>query len=136
MLHFVVFAYELTLLLVALGHGYPAFVLALVYVGALAVLFLLAVMLFSLEESPSSWSHVLRLGGLMLVLMATVPAGSGLWAPAWNLSPNWLLASLGLSELELGGLVIYWRYPHLVGLSMLCLLVALLGSVPMCRPGP
>lgn len=136
MLHFMTFAYELALLLLALGHGYPALILALVYIGALAVLFLLAVMLFNLEESPDSWSHVLRLGGLLLVLLAVLSVAPGLAEPFHDPGPDWLLAGLGAGELELAGLEVYWRCPHLLGLAMLCLLVALLGSVPMCRTGP
>jgi len=120
-------------LFVLIGAEFLAMLLVVVYVGAVAVLFLFVVMMLDVDfvELRQGFLSYLPLGALIgLVLLAEIGlvASAVLQNQAVQLSPN---ATAGLAETnaEAIGSVLYTRYFLVFQLSGLVLFVAMVGAI-------
>ncbi len=118
-------------LFVLLGAEFLAMMLVVVYVGAVAVLFLFVVMLLDVDFAEMKQGFVLYLpiGGLIAVLV-----GLELWyvTSGWSHSPNAAAAAAPsgmISNTRALGLVIYTRYAYFFEAAGLILLTAMIGAI-------
>lgn len=122
-------------LFVLLGAEFLAMVLVVVYVGAVAVLFLFVVMMLDINmtEMRQGFLQYLPIGGLIgLVLLIELVLIFG----AWVISPDaGAVASVPIppvdqvSNIEAIGAVIYTKYVYLFQAAGLILLVAMVGAI-------
>ena len=129
-------------LFVLLGAEFLAMILVVVYVGAVAVLFLFVVMMLDIDfaELKKGALQYLPFGGLIgLILVAElVMAGS-----AWVLKPaaKSAMASatpVGITNTEALGRILYTDYVYYFQIAGLVLLVAMIGAIVLTlrsRPG-
>ena len=119
-------------LFVLLGAEFVAMLLVIVYVGAVAVLFLFVVMMLDVDfaELKAEMSKYLPLGlliGVIVLMQLAIAAG------AWNFSAGVdarLLAPVGeVPNTGALGLLIYDRYIILFQLAGLILLVTMIGAI-------
>ncbi len=120
-------------LFVLIGAEFLAMLLVVVYVGAVAVLFLFVVMMLDVDfvELRQGFLSYLPLGLLIaLVLLAQIGlvASAVLQNQAVQLSPN-ATADLALTNAEAIGSVLYTRYFLVFQLSGLVLFVAMVGAI-------
>ncbi|MDX2224929.1 MAG: NADH-quinone oxidoreductase subunit J [Rhodospirillaceae bacterium] len=129
-------------LFVLLGAEFVAMILVVVYVGAVAVLFLFVVMMLDINTAMMREGFLKYLpigaviGLILLVELAVVFAG---WAmapqsEALRLAP----APDGVSNTEAIGNILYTQYFYLFQASGLVLLVAMIGAIVLTlrrRPG-
>jgi NADH-quinone oxidoreductase subunit J len=127
-------------LFVLLGAEFLAMILVVVYVGAVAVLFLFVVMMLDVDfvELKQGFLNYLPLGFLIaVVLFGELALVGAAWVDpgkAMALAP----AGLAATNAERLGDVLYTRYLVLFQLSGLILLVAMIGAVVLTlrhRPG-
>ena len=121
-------------LFVLLGAEFLAMLLVVVYVGAVAVLFLFVVMMLDIdfEALRSEFARYLPLGGLVslilaieMVLIAGTIAERG--AASANETPS---ASMGAaSNIEAIGQVLYTDYAYFFQAAGMVLLVAMIGAI-------
>jgi NADH-quinone oxidoreductase subunit J len=121
-------------LFVLLGAEFLAMLLVIVYVGAVAVLFLFVVMMLDVDFAAlaQGFTRYLPLGGLVagvlaieMAVVAIDVSTSG--AAAKNLSPQ---ASLtGVTNAETIGRVLYTNYVYYFQAAGLVLLVAMIGAI-------
>ena len=120
-------------LFVLLGAEFLAMILVVVYVGAVAVLFLFVVMMLDINfvELREGFLQYLPLGGLIgIILLIELLAVLG----AWSLSPavDSAVTAPFLADQEntrvLGGLI-YTRYVYLFQAAGMILLVAMIGAI-------
>jgi NADH-quinone oxidoreductase subunit J len=128
-------------LFVLLGAEFLAMLLVVVYVGAVAVLFLFVVMMLDVDfgKLRSGFARYLPAGlvvaGVLLaemVLISGAVAERGAAATATNTLPE------GVSNTELIGRVLYTDYVYFFQVSGLVLLVAMIGAIVLTlrrRPG-
>ena len=131
-------------LFILLGAEFIAMILVVVYVGAVAVLFLFVVMMLDINfsEMRQGFLQYLPVGALIgLILMIELILVVG----GWNLSPEALkLSAAPVSEVmdktnteQLGGLL-YTQYAYLFQAAGMILLVAMIGAIVLThrqRPG-
>ena len=131
-------------LFVLLGAEFVAMILVIVYVGAVAVLFMFVVMMLDIDYSElrKGFQKYLPIGGLIgLVLLAElVLVGMG-----WSLSgpvvtdPATAIPALDqMTNTEALGSMIYTKYIFLFQMAGLILLVAMIGAIVLThrkRPG-
>lgn len=131
-------------LFVLLGAEYIAMTLVIVYVGAVAVLFLFVVMMLDINfaELRSGFLSYLKLGvpvalivlfELLLVFYLSLNRSTGLAAPAQTMPP-----AHAVSNTEAIGNVLYTHYLYPFQLAGLVLLVAMIGAIVLTlrhRPG-
>ena len=129
-------------LFVLTGAEFLAMILIVVYVGAVAVLFLFVVMMLDIDfaELKKGTLQYLPFGTLIgLVMMAElVMAGS-----AWVLKPEALAAKAnatpqGVTNTEALGHILYTDYVYTFQIAGLVLLVAMIGAIVLTlrvRPG-
>ncbi len=117
-------------LLVLIGAEFLAMLLVVVYVGAVAVLFLFVVMMLDVDfsELKRGFTDYLVIGGIIgLVLLAeigvVISAASGLHGGTFNATPNAPTNAEALSK------VLYTDYLLLFQLSGIVLLVAMMGAI-------
>ncbi|WP_346912196.1 NADH-quinone oxidoreductase subunit J [uncultured Roseibium sp.] len=122
-------------LFVMLGAEYLAMLLVVVYVGAVAVLFLFVVMMLDVDfvELRQGFLQYLPIGGLVgLVLLIELLLGLG----AWVISPE--IAGHGaepmpslndVSNIQAIGDVLYTKYVFFFQVAGLVLLVAMIGAI-------
>ena len=122
-------------LMVLVGAEFIAMLLVIVYVGAVAVLFLFVVMMLDIDfaEMRASFIKNFPLGLLVaLVLLAELVFGIGAYQ-AGNLTlgtPDGTgAAPLGESNLEGIGVLLYGRYVLLFEVAGIILLVAMIGAI-------
>jgi len=121
-------------LFVLLGAEFVAMILVVVYVGAVAVLFLFVVMMLDVDFAAlkEGFTRYLPLGafvaGVLAIEMAVVAIGvSTSGAAAKNASPQ---ASLvGVTNAETIGRVLYTNYVYYFQAAGLVLLVAMIGAI-------
>ena len=130
-------------LFVLMGAEYLAFLLIVVYVGAVAVLFLFVVMMLDVDfaELRSGFARYLPFGLLVAVILAVE---IGLVVRAWVIpddalalrdAPMAVPASVGAlpevapTNAEQLGMVLYTRYVHFFQIAGLILLVAMIGAI-------
>ncbi|MCT4332682.1 NADH-quinone oxidoreductase subunit J [Paracoccus sp. YLB-12] len=122
-------------LFVLQGAEFVAMLLVIVYVGAVAVLFLFVVMMLDVDfaELKGEFARYLPLGGLIaLVLLAQLAIGFGAWqssdqAVALRAAP----ITAEAMNTNLIGTVLYDRYILPFQLAGLILLVAMIGAITL-----
>jgi NADH-quinone oxidoreductase subunit J len=120
-------------LFVLLGAEFLAMLLIVVYVGAVAVLFLFVVMMLDIDfaELKQGFLSYLPLGGLIGLVLAAELAMIGL---SWEQAPqaeSLRAAAMpeGMNNVEALGTVIYDQYVYLFQAAGLVLLVAMIGAI-------
>ena len=122
-------------LFVLLGAEFVAMLLIIVYVGAVAVLFLFVVMMLDIDfaELKGEMSKYAPLGLLVgVVIIMQLVLGVGAWTEAANKAVLLQAATPDLAQVENTralGLLIYDKYLLLFQLSALILLVAMIGAI-------
>jgi len=120
-------------LFILLGAEFVAMLLIIVYVGAVAVLFLFVVMMLDIDFAAlkGELARYMPLGLLIgLVLLMQIAIGVGVWAEAPQADA--LRGAVAPSEIENTralGMLLYDRYFLLFQLSGLILLVAMIGAI-------
>ncbi|MEY1555069.1 NADH-quinone oxidoreductase subunit J [Yoonia sp. R2331] len=119
-------------LFVTLGAEFVAMLLIIVYVGAVAVLFLFVVMMLDVDfaELKAEMSKYLPLGLLIgVVILMQMAIAFGTWGFDKNAAAN-IAAPVGDAENTAAlGLLIYDKYIMLFQLAGLILLVAMIGAI-------
>tara|TARA_B100000579_G_scaffold214219_1_gene175153 strand:- start:88 stop:579 length:492 start_codon:yes stop_codon:yes gene_type:complete len=120
-----------------IGAEFLGMIMLIVYVGAVAVLFLFVVMMLNVAQQKNQWfesrvgySHM-PLGlivGLVILLELIIVVGG------WKYKPNLILTSSisidqKVTNTHLIGNVLYTDYIHLFQLSGMILLVAMIGAI-------
>lgn len=120
-------------LFVLLGAEFLAMLLIVVYVGAVAVLFLFVVMMLDVDftELQQGFLSYLPLGGLVALILAAEMAMIGL---TWQSSEQALalraaVAPEGVGNIEALGQVLYNQYVYFFQAAGLVLLVAMIGAI-------
>jgi NADH-quinone oxidoreductase subunit J len=120
-------------LFILLGAEFLAMILVVVYVGAVAVLFLFVIMMLDVDfaELRQGFLNYLPFG---MLIGAIFLAELLLVAGGWVINPN-VTTSLGspipanISNTEALGLVLYTKYIHYFQLAGMVLLVAMIGAI-------
>ncbi len=122
-------------LFVLLGAEFLAMILVIVYVGAVAVLFMFVVMMLDINfvELRQGFLQYLPFGGLIgLILLAELLVIAG----GWQLAPSAAMHGAApapdpaaLTNTEALGAVIYTHYLYLFQAAGLILLVAMIGAI-------
>jgi NADH-quinone oxidoreductase subunit J len=129
-------------LMVLLGAEFIAALLVIVYVGAVAVLFLFVVMMLNIDfaELRAGFMKNMPLGiAIALVLLAELVLGVGAYqAGAIELgTPDGMAAPLpGESNIENIGALLYGRYLFLFESAGIILLVAMVGAIVLTHRAP
>ena len=122
-------------LFVLLGAEFVAMLLIIVYVGAVAVLFLFVVMMLDIDfaELKGEMARYMPLGLLVgVVIVMQLVLGVGAWQEAAAKASLLQAATPDLAQVENTralGLLIYDKYLLLFQLSGLILLVAMIGAI-------
>ena len=131
-------------LMVLLGAEYLAMTLVIVYVGAVAVLFLFVVMMLNVNfaKMRAGFIDYLPTGIIVAALLFIELGGlmyASLVAPASQMTPAEAIPSVArVSNTEAIGQVLYTDYIYLFQLAGLVLLVAMIGAIVLTlrhRPG-
>ena len=120
-------------LFVLLGAEFLAMLLIVVYVGAVAVLFLFVVMMLDVDftELKQGFLEYAPLGALVGIILAAQLAMIGM---TWQASEQAIalraaVAPEGMSNIEALGLVLYDDYVYFFQAAGLVLLVAMIGAI-------
>ncbi len=120
-------------LMVLVGAEFIAMLLVIVYVGAVAVLFLFVVMMLDIDfaELRSGLARYGLFGALIaLVLAGEMIIAQGAWnAGAIQLSQRVAPVPSDMSNIEAMGAIIYSRYLYVFEAAGLVLLVAMIGAI-------
>ena len=120
-------------LFVLIGAEFIAMLLVVVYVGAVAVLFLFVVMMLDIDfaELRAGFVSYLPFGLLIaLVLLAEIVLGIGLWsAGPIELAQRAAPATPDVSNIKAIGTLLYTRYIFLFEAAGIVLLVAMIGAI-------
>ncbi len=120
-------------LMVLLGAEFVAMLLIIVYVGAVAVLFLFVVMMLDIDfsELRAGFVSYFPLGGtIALILLVELILGVGAWkAGTLSLSQRAAPVSQTTPNIEAIGQLLYTRYIFLFEIAGLILLVAMIGAI-------
>jgi NADH-quinone oxidoreductase subunit J len=116
------------------GAEFLALILIVVYVGAVAVLFLFVVMMLDvdfaeLRQGVLQYMPIGALIGLILLLELLLVAGSFVVAPEAAAGSSVLPIDGGLENTRAIGLVLYTRYVYLFQAAGGVLLVAMIGAI-------
>ena len=129
-------------LFVLLGAEFLAMILVVVYVGAVAVLFLFVVMMLDVDfaELKRGTLQYLPFGLLIaLILVAELVMAAGVWALHPALTGALAHATpAGVTNTEALGLILYTDYVYYFQIAGLVLLVAMIGAIVLTlrsRPG-
>jgi len=129
-------------LFVLLGAEFLAMILVVVYVGAVAVLFLFVVMMLDIDfaELKRGALQYLPIGGLLgLVLLAELVMVGGVWTAAPAAKSALMNATpAGMSNTVALGHILYTDYVYYFQIAGLVLLVAMIGAIVLTlrhRPG-
>jgi NADH-quinone oxidoreductase subunit J len=119
-------------LFILMGAEFLAMILVVVYVGAVAVLFLFVVMMLDVDfvKLREGMAQYLPVGGVIgLILLAELVMVLG----TWNLSPETLKATVptptGLTNTQALGEVLYTKYVYYFQAAGLVLLLAMVGAI-------
>nr|YP_010888146.1 NADH dehydrogenase subunit 6 [Fushitsunagia catenata]WJJ67923.1 NADH dehydrogenase subunit 6 [Fushitsunagia catenata] len=124
-------------LLLLLGAEFLAFMLLIVYVGAIAVLFLFVVMMLNIKSSPFNFNFfsIFPLGLIISAVFLVQINFMGEQLNTFNLTQNdlvwtsWFLEEDNITNIEAVGFVLYTHYSLLFLLSGMVLLVAMIGVI-------
>jgi NADH-quinone oxidoreductase subunit J len=127
-------------LFLLLGAEFLAMILIIVYVGAVAVLFLFVVMMLDIDfaDLKRGTLQYLPFGSLMGLILAAELIAAGFY---WKLAPGAAKMSAtpaGLSNTQALGRIIYTDYVYYFEIAGLVLLVAMIGAIVLTlrhRPG-
>ncbi len=122
-------------LFVLIGAEFLAMVLVVVYVGAVAVLFMFVVMMLNvnfvkLRQGVMQYLPIGGLVGLILLVELLLVAGTWTLAPAVEASPP-RPTTAGLSNTEALGNLLYTEYFYLFQTAGVILLVAIIGAITL-----
>jgi NADH-quinone oxidoreductase subunit J len=119
-------------LFILMGAEFLAMILVVVYVGAVAVLFLFVVMMLDVDfvKLREGMAQYLPIGGVIgLILLAELVTVLG----TLNISPNALktvaATPANITNTEALGLVLYTKYVYFFEAAGLILLVAMIGAI-------
>jgi NADH-quinone oxidoreductase subunit J len=122
-------------LFLLLGAEFLALILVIVYVGAVAVLFLFVVMMLDMNfvELRQGFLQYLPIGALIgIMLLVELVLVFGAWAVAPNVAAS-IAAPLpqagGLSNTQALGALLYTRYIYAFQAAGMVLLVAMIGAI-------
>ena len=121
-------------LFVLLGAEFLAMILIVVYVGAVAVLFLFVVMRLVVDfaELRQGFLSYLPIGALIgIVLLAELLVVVGGWAIGPHAGNVTAAAANNVSNTQALGLVLYTRYVYFFEAAGVILLVAMIGAIVM-----
>ncbi len=129
-------------LFVLLGAEFLAMILVVVYVGAVAVLFLFVVMMLDIdftELKSGAQQYILVGAGVGIVLLMELIGSASLWTFS-AASPGELAqrTPVGLSNTAALGRILYTDYIYYFQIAGLVLLVAMIGAIVLTlrrRPG-
>jgi NADH-quinone oxidoreductase subunit J len=120
-------------LFVLMGAEFLAMLLIVVYVGAVAVLFLFVIMMLDVDfaQLREGFIEYLPFGLLIgVIFLAELLLVVGGWVINPNVSKSITAAiPAGISNTEALGLVLYTKYIHYFQLSAMVLLVAMIGAI-------
>lgn len=120
-------------LMILLGAEFIAMLLVIVYVGAVAVLFLFVVMMLDIDfaELRAGFVSYLPFGLLIaFVLLAEIVLGIGLWsAGPIELAQRAAPTAPEVSNIKAIGTLLYTRYIFLFEAAGIVLLVAMIGAI-------
>ncbi len=120
-------------LMLLLGAEFIAMLLIIVYVGAVAVLFLFVVMMLNIDfaELRSGLSRYLPIGTLIaLVLLAEIVFALGAWnAGAIGTTARIAPTPATMPNIQAMGVLLYSRYLYVFEGAGLVLLVAMIGAI-------
>jgi NADH-quinone oxidoreductase subunit J len=121
-------------LFLLLGAEFLAMILVVVYVGAVAVLFLFVVMMLDVDfaELREGFLQYLPVGGLIgIILLAEILLVVGAWSIGGGATPRVIAAPTptDVSNTEAIGLVLYTKYIYFFQAAGLVLLVAMVGAI-------
>ena len=120
-------------LMILLGAEFIAMLLVIVYVGAVAVLFLFVVMMLEIDfaELRAGFVSYLPFGLLIaFVLLAEIVLGIGLWsAGPIELAQRAAPTAPDVSNIKAIGTLLYTRYIFLFEAAGIVLLVAMIGAI-------
>jgi len=128
-------------LFILLGAEFLAMILVIVYVGAVAVLFLFVVMMLDVDFAELKAGFIknapvgLLVGGIVLAELVLLFAGRGF---GLGVAPAPGAAAAGVSNTQALGLVLYTRYAYYFEVAGLILLVAMIGAIVLTlrhKPG-
>ncbi len=130
-------------LFVLLGAEFLAMILIVVYVGAVAVLFMFVVMMLDIDfvRLREGVLQYLPIGGLIgLILLVELILVAGTWAlvPEAGILAAPAAKPGGLSNTEQIGVLLYTKYIYLFQAAGMILLVAMIGAIVLTlrrRPG-
>jgi NADH-quinone oxidoreductase subunit J len=124
-------------LFLLLGAEFLAFLLVIVYVGAVAVLFLFVVMMLDIDfaELRAGFARYMPLGVLLaLVLLAEIVFAIVAWqAGGIILDQRAAPVDAAVPNIEAVGLVLYSRYLFVFLASSIVLLVAMVGAIVLTQ---
>ena len=119
-------------LFILMGAEFLAMILVVVYVGAVAVLFLFVVMMLDVDFAKlrAGFAQYLPVGGIIgLILLAELVMVLG----TWNLAPGSLKTTTatptGVTNTQALGEVLYTKYIYFFQAAGLVLLVAMIGAI-------
>jgi NADH-quinone oxidoreductase subunit J len=120
-------------LMLLVGAEFIAMLLVIVYVGAVAVLFLFVVMMLDVDfaELRTGFARYLPFGALLaLVLLAEIIFALAAWS-AGGIDTGVRAAPIasGIPNIEALGTVLYTRYLYIFEAAGLVLLVAMIGAI-------
>jgi NADH-quinone oxidoreductase subunit J len=121
-------------LFILLGAEFLAMLLVIVYVGAVAVLFLFVVMMLDIDFATlrSGFARYLPLGMLIGgVLLMEILLAVGTWVPGNNVPMFDVLAGApdGMTNTQWIGSVLYTRYLYVFQAAGIVLLVSMIGAI-------
>ena len=120
-------------LFVLLGAEFLAMILVVVYVGAVAVLFLFVVMMLDVDfvEMREGMAQYLPIGGVIgLILLVEMILLVGTWTISPDLIANATApAASSITNTEAIGQILYTKYVFFFQMSGLILLVAMIGAI-------
>ena len=129
-------------LFVLLGAEFLAMILVVVYVGAVAVLFLFVVMMLDIdfaELKRGAQQYVLVGAGVGIVLLLELIGSASVWQFSTAAPKSLALPTpAGLSNTEALGRILYTDYIYYFQIAGLVLLVAMIGAIVLTlrhRPG-
>jgi len=128
-------------LFVLMGAEFLAMVLVVVYVGAVAVLFLFVVMMLDINfvELRQGFLQYLPIGGLIgLILLVELVLVIGTWVVAPDAAATIaepMPAPERMTNTHALGLILYTRYVYLFQIAGLILLVAMVGAIVLTLRG-
>ncbi len=129
---------SISCLFIMIGAEFIGMIMLIVYVGAVAVLFLFVVMMFNVSQQKNEWlkdtagSNHIPIGLLISAIIffeLIIVAGGWKYKPELFKSFSTLGVDLTISNTHQIGKVLYTDYIHLFQLSGMILLVAMIGAI-------